>query len=61
MDVLRKLEDQQDDSNLLEKIAETKLIGKHRLNINNKLGVVVDPSSMFDVHVKGSMSTRDNT
>ena len=31
MDVLRKLEDQQDDSNLLEKIAETKLIGKHRL------------------------------
>ena len=54
MDILRKLEDQQDDSNLLEKIAETKLIGKHKLNsyINNNLGVLVDPSSMFDVHVK---------
>ena len=54
MDVLRKLEDQQDDSNLLEKIAETKLIGKHKLAsyINNNLGVLVDPSSMFDVHVK---------
>ena len=54
MDILRKLEDQQDDSNLLEKIAETKLIGKHKLAsyINNNLGVLVDPSSMFDVHVK---------
>ena len=54
MDILRKLEEQQDDSNLLEKIAETKLIGKHKLAsyINNNLGVLVDPSSMFDVHVK---------
>ena len=54
MDSLRKLEDLQDDSNVLEQIAETKLIGKHKLAsyINKHLGVVVDPSSMFDVHVK---------
>tara|TARA_B100000427_G_scaffold33069_1_gene24111 strand:+ start:22 stop:2421 length:2400 start_codon:yes stop_codon:yes gene_type:complete len=54
MDSLKKLEENQYDVELLEKIGETKLLGKHNLAvyIQDTLGVQVDPSSMFDVHVK---------
>jgi len=54
MDSLKKLEEKQYDVELLEKIGETKLLGKHNLAvyIQDTLGVQVDPSSMFDVHVK---------
>ena len=53
MDSLKSLETQS-DSKLLEKLGETKLIGKHHLAtyIFNHLGISVDPSSMFDVQVK---------
>ena len=53
MDSLKSLETQS-DSRLLEKLGETKLIGKHHLAtyIFNHLGISVDPSSMFDVQVK---------
>jgi starch phosphorylase len=53
MESLTKLETQS-DSRLLEKLGETKLIGKHHLAtyIFNHLGISVDPSSMFDVQVK---------
>ena len=39
---------------LLEKLGEAKLLGKHRLAdyIFKNLGISVDPCSMFDVHVK---------
>ena len=52
MDLLNQLD--VDDKNLLDKFAETKIIGKHHLAtyIFNNLGICVDPSSMFDVHVK---------
>ena len=51
MDLLKKLEE---DSNINEKIGETKLLGKHKLAvyIQDNLGITVDPSSMFDVQVK---------
>ena len=54
MESLKKLEENQYDVELLEKIGETKLLGKHNLAvyIQDTLGVNVDPSSMFDVHVK---------
>ena len=54
MGSLKKLEENQYDVELLEKIGETKLLGKHNLAvyIQDTLGVQVDPSSMFDVHVK---------
>ncbi len=52
MDLLNQLD--VNDKNLLDKFAETKIIGKHNLAtyIFNNLGICVDPSSMFDVHVK---------
>ena len=51
---LRKLEEHVDDSNLIEKFATCKVLGKHRLAtyIHDELGISVDPSSMFDVQVK---------
>ena len=54
MDLLRNLENNLDDTELLEKIGATKLIGKHKLAqyIQTTLGITVDPSSMFDVQVK---------
>jgi len=53
MDSLKLLESKI-DSSLLEKIGETKLLGKHHLAqyIFDNLGISVDPSSMFDVQVK---------
>ena len=54
MDSLKKLENMVDDPDLLEKIAESKIIGKHRLAsyIFDNCGISVDPSSLFDVQVK---------
>ena len=54
MSKLQGLEDGLEDSNLLEQIANTKTLGKHKLSqyIQKTLGVSVDPSSMFDVQVK---------
>ncbi len=51
---LRQLEDHIDNSDVVEKFAEAKVIGKHHLAtyIHNELGISVDPSSMFDVQVK---------
>jgi len=53
MDSLKNLESKC-DAGLLEKLGETKLIGKHHLAtyIFDNLGISVDPSSMFDVQVK---------
>mgnify|MGYP003151102275 FL=1 len=54
MDKLRQLEEHQNDSSLLEKVAEAKILGKHRLAecIASSCGILVDPSSKFDVLVK---------
>ena len=54
MDSLKVLEDHQNDSNLLQKLGESKLIGKHNLAtyIFDNLGISVDPTSLFDVQVK---------
>ena len=54
MDSLKLLEDHQNDSNLLQKLGESKLIGKHNLAtyIFDNLGISVDPTSLFDVQVK---------
>ena len=54
MESLKDLERSVDDSSLLEKVAEAKILGKHRLAecIADVCGIVVDPSSMFDVLVK---------
>jgi len=54
MESLKKLEENQYDVELLEKIGATKLLGKHNLAvyIQDNLGVTVDPNSMFDVLVK---------
>jgi len=51
---LRQLEDHIDNPDVIEKFAEAKIIGKHRLAtyIHDELGISVDPSSMFDVQVK---------
>ena len=51
---LRNLEKDIDNVDLIEKFAESKVIGKHRLAnyIHDELGISVDPSSMFDVQVK---------
>jgi len=53
MGQLKKLEEEK-SYELLEKLGEAKLLGKHHLAcyIFNNLGISVDPSSMFDVHVK---------
>jgi len=54
MESLRKLEEKRYDPDLLEKLGEAKVLGKHHLAtyIFNHLGLAVDPSSMFDVQVK---------
>ena len=54
MDTLRKLETRQMEPELLEKMATTKILGKHNLAdyIHKTMGISVDPSSMFDVQVK---------
>ena len=54
MDSLKILEDKQNDSSLLQKLGEAKLIGKHNLAtyIFDNLGISVDPNSIFDVQVK---------
>ena len=54
MESLRKLEELEYDSGLLEKLGESKVLGKHNLAtyIFNHLGLAVDPSSKFDVQVK---------
>jgi len=54
MDSLKTLEDKQNDSSLLQKLGEAKLIGKHNLAtyIFDNLGISVDPTSLFDVQVK---------
>ncbi len=51
---LRQLEDHINNSDLVEKFAEAKVIGKHNLAnyIHDQLGFSVDPSSIFDVQVK---------
>ena len=51
---LRQLEDHVNNPDVIEKFAEAKVIGKHRLAtyIHDELGISVDPSSMFDVQVK---------
>ena len=54
MELLKKLEKKKNDSTFLQKFEETKLIGKRKLAsyIHSKTGILVDPSSMFDVQVK---------
>ena len=54
MELLKKLEDRQNDSNFLEDFGSTKLSGKRNLAgyIHRQTGILVDPSSMFDVQVK---------
>ena len=54
MESIKKLENNQYDPELNEKIGETKLLGKHKLSvyIQDELGITVDPNSMFDVLVK---------
>ena len=51
---LRNLENHLDNTDLIEKFGESKIIGKHHLAtyIFDTLGVSVDPSSLFDVQVK---------
>jgi len=51
---MENLEKKQSDVNFLEKFQETKLLGKRKLSnyIHSKTGVLVDPSSLFDVQVK---------
>ncbi len=54
MELLKKLEQKEYDLPLLEKLGTTKLLGKHNLAvyIQDNLGIVVNPASMFDVQVK---------
>ena len=54
MNLLGDLEKYHDDTNVLDKISETKLLGKHKLAVYifDTLGISVDPMSMFDVQVK---------
>tara|TARA_B100001250_G_scaffold262512_1_gene226181 strand:- start:1456 stop:3840 length:2385 start_codon:yes stop_codon:yes gene_type:complete len=54
MDTLSKLEENKSNPDLLEKLAESKIIGKHNLAnyIFEHCGVSVDPTSLFDVQVK---------
>jgi len=54
MELLKKLEEKIDDNNFLQKFEETKLSGKRTLSsfIHSKTGILVDPSSLFDVQVK---------
>jgi starch phosphorylase len=54
MEILRKLEERQSDSSFLEHWEGTKLSVKRKLSsyIHRNTGVLVDPSSLFDVQVK---------
>ena len=54
MESLTQLEGKRYDPDLLDKLGEAKVLGKHNLAtyIFNHLGLAVDPSSMFDVQVK---------
>ena len=54
MNLLGNLEKYHNDTNVLDKITETKLLGKHKLAVYifDTLGISVDPMSMFDVQVK---------
>ena len=54
MELLQNLEKKKDDANFLQKFEETKLLGKRKLAsyIHSKTGILVDPSSLFDVQVK---------
>ncbi len=54
MDLLTKLEKKENDEQFLELFAETKLSAKRKLSgyIHRQTGVLVDPSSLFDVQVK---------
>ncbi len=54
MKLMENLEKKQGDLNFLEKFQETKLLGKRKLSnyIHSKTGILVDPSSLFDVQVK---------
>ena len=54
MELLRKLEDRQNDTGFLTQWEDTKLSVKRKLStyIHRNTGVLVDPSSLFDVQVK---------
>ncbi len=54
MKLMENLEKKQGDLNFLEKFQDTKLLGKRKLSnyIHSKTGILVDPSSLFDVQVK---------
>ncbi len=54
MEILRKLEDRQSDTGFLDHWESTKLSVKRKLSnyIHRNTGVLVDPSSLFDVQVK---------
>ncbi len=54
MDMLSQLEKKENDANFLDSFRETKLLGKRKLAgyIHRQTGVLVDPSSLFDVQVK---------
>ena len=54
MESMRDLEKSLHSKDLLDKVGESKVIGKHNLAnyIFDNLGISVDPSSMFDVLVK---------
>ena len=54
MESLTKLENSINDTGLLEKFNEAKVVGKHHLAtyIFNNLGISVDTTSIFDVQVK---------
>ena len=53
MEILRKLEDRQNDTGFLDHWQDTKLSVKRKLSnyIHRNTGVLVDPSSLFDVQV----------
>ena len=50
----KNLEKKRNDENFLQKFEESKLIGKRKLAsyIHSRTGILVDPSSLFDVQVK---------
>ena len=54
MELLKQLEEKKDDTNFLQKFEDTKLNGKRKLAsfIHSRTGILVDPSSLFDVQVK---------
>ncbi len=54
MDLLKDLEKKENDTNFLNLFAATKLSGKRKLAgyIHRQTGVLVDPTSLFDVQVK---------